>query len=93
MSILFDAISDFEIKTQQRRDLVGRIAHSATHTIIKNAILRVYDPVVRKVVHGAELFLPLSHDLPRYVRQFPYYDTVVPNIAKFIIQNNALDPT
>ncbi len=85
--MLYNALSDFEIKTQQRHDLIGRVAHSAARTMIKKLILPLHDPVVRKVVHGAELLLPLSHDLPRYVGQYPYYDTVLPNLAKFLLEN------
>src|SRR5207248_632481 len=76
-TMLYNALSDFEIKTQQRHDLIGRVAHSAARTMIKKLILPLHDAVVQKIVHGAELLLPLSHDLPRYVGQYPYYDTVL----------------
>ncbi len=85
--MLYNALSDLEIKTQQRRDLIGRVAHSAARTVIKKLILPLRDPAVRKVVHGVELLLPLSHDLPRYVEQYPYYDTVLPNLAKFLLED------
>lgn len=84
--MLYNALSDLEIKTQQRRDLIGRVAHSAARTVIKKLILPLRDPAVRKVVHGVEILLPLSHDLPRYVEQYPYYDTVLPNLAKFLLE-------
>jgi FkbM family methyltransferase len=87
--MLYNALSDLEIKTQQRRDLIGRVAHSAVRTMIKKLILPLRDPAVRKVVHGVELLLPLSHDLPRYVEQYPYYDTVLPNLAKFLLEDEA----
>src|SRR5260370_6063165 len=85
--MLYKALSDLEIRTQQRRDLIGRVTHSAARTVIKKLILPLRDPAIRKVVHGVELLLPLSHDLPRYVAQYPYYDTVLPNLAKFILED------
>jgi FkbM family methyltransferase len=90
VTMLYNALSDLEIKTQKRRDLIGRFAHSVARTMIKKLILPLRDPTVRKVVHGVELFLPLSHDLPRYVEQYPYYDTVLPNLAKFLLENEGL---
>src|SRR2546429_4004773 len=87
VTMLYNALSDLEIRTQQRRDLIGRVAHSAARTMIKKLILPWRDPAVRKVVHGVELLLPLSHDLPRYVEQYPYYDTVLPNLAKFLLED------
>jgi FkbM family methyltransferase len=91
MTMIYTAISDLEIKMQQRRDLIGRVAHSAARTMIKKLILPLRDPAVRKVVHGVELLLPLSHDLPRYVEQYPYYDTVLPNLAKFLLEDEGSD--
>jgi FkbM family methyltransferase len=86
MSLVLDAIAEFEIRSQRRPGLIGRIAHSVVHTFIKKAILKMGDPVVRATVHGVELLLPLSHDLPRHIAKFPYYDTVLPNLVRFLIQ-------
>jgi FkbM family methyltransferase len=83
---IVDVLSDLETTMLERRDFVGRVVHSAARTIIKKLILPLGDPVVRKVVHGVELHLPLSHDLPRYVGQYPYYDTILPNLAKFLLK-------
>jgi hypothetical protein len=63
VTTLYNALSDLEIKTQQRRDLIGRVAHLAARTMIKKLILPLHDPTVRKVVHGVDLLLSLSHDL------------------------------
>ena len=53
--MLYNALSDLEIKTQQRRDLIGKVAHLAEHTMIKKLILPLHGPAVRKVVHGVDL--------------------------------------
>jgi FkbM family methyltransferase len=56
--------------------------------MIKKLILPLRDPAIRKVVHGGEPLLPLSHDLPRYAAQYPFYDTVLPNLAKFLLEDD-----
>ena len=85
MSKAVDLLSDLEITMQGRQSFIGRALHSAARTIIKKIILPVTDPVVRRTVHGVDLDMPLSHDLPRYTGQYPYYDTVLPSLAKFLL--------
>jgi FkbM family methyltransferase len=41
---------------------------------------------VTTFVHGAELVLPLSHNLPHYVSAHPFYDSALPQLASFLRQ-------
>ncbi len=85
MSKILDALSDAEIKLQSRQDPISRIAGNLVAATISKLIVPLTDPVVRKKIHGADLMLRLSHDLPRYVARYPFYDTVLPAFAKFLL--------
>ena len=39
---------------------------------------------VTTLVHGAELVLPRSHNLPHYVAAHPFYDSALPQLASFL---------
>jgi FkbM family methyltransferase len=41
---------------------------------------------VTTVVHGAQLVLPRSHNLPHYVSAHPFYDSALPQLALFLRQ-------
>lgn len=43
-----------------------------------------HDPACTVRVHGRPLRLPLSHELPMYVRLFPLYDTVLHRLGNFL---------
>lgn len=42
------------------------------------------DPTIVANIHGKKLYLPLSHNLPIYVRRFKYYDTALTRISQFL---------
>jgi FkbM family methyltransferase len=72
-----------EIATSQR---VSRLWRILRKLIIKFA----EDPICEMVIHERKMLMPLSHPLPRYLRLFPYYDSLVGRVAAFIRQRERL---
>ena len=92
MSFIIDKISDIEIDTQGRHDPLGRLVHLLARDAVSNVILPICDPAVRKKDHDVvESLKPLSHDLPRYIAEAPYYDTVLPQLIKFLLEHRNRD--
>lgn len=85
MSLMFDAISDAEIKLSGTRGALGRIAHGVLAATIQRVLVPNGNPLVHAKVHGVDLVLPISHNLPRYAAQYPYYDTVLPAFTRFML--------
>ena len=52
-----------------------------TLTRSRRLLARAGDPLVRYNLAGTEIFLPVSHDLPLYRKQFPVYASSVARIA------------
>lgn len=52
---------------------------------IRGIISKIFgDPLVSMEIHGKKLYMPLSHNLPIYVRRFKFYDTALTRISKFL---------
>jgi FkbM family methyltransferase len=91
MSLVFDAISDVEIRLTKMRGPISRLAHGIVVAAIDNVLVPRGDPWVHASVHGIDMLLPISHNLPRYVAQYPYYDTVLPAFTKFLRAGQRLE--
>ncbi len=56
-------------------------------SFIRNALIkRLSDPTCSLLIHGRYLKLPLSHLLPIYLNQFPFYDRLPQRISEYIHQ-------
>jgi len=73
-------ISNYNSKT-----VFGRIRF-LIFSFLRNVLLRMSDPTCKLEVRGKELYMPLSHNLPYYIAQFPNYDSLVERLADFIRQ-------
>lgn len=53
--------------------------------LARKVLIRLYgDPVCCMNVHGRKLKLPLSHELPTYLNECPFYDSLPGRIADFL---------
>ena len=48
--------------------------------------IRYSDPIVRIEVSGSYLLMPLSHELPMYMKRFPLYSQAVGRIAGYLAE-------
>lgn len=54
---------------------------------IRKALIKLLsDPICSLPIHGRHLKLPLSHSLPDYLKQFPFYDRLPQRISEYIHQ-------
>ena len=83
-SRLLETLSGLEIDLQGKTDVASRIAHVTINRILVNLIAPRFRGTIRRRIHGAEMLLPLSHALPRYVGAHPMYDSVLPSFSKFL---------
>lgn len=76
--LLFDAILDTSSHDLMRRSILKILI------LIRQQFLRIADPLVRYNLNGIELLLPLSHELPLYRINYPYYSLNVGRIAHHV---------
>lgn len=56
-------------------------------SLVRKAMIKVLnDPTCILQIHGMRLKLPLSHSLPAYLKQFPFYDRLPQRISEYIHQ-------
>ena len=55
-------------------------------SFLRNVLIKISDPTCKLEVRGKPLFMPLSHNLPYYLAQYPNYDGLVERVADFIRQ-------
>lgn len=51
---------------------------------LRDLIVKFKDPLVRFHIGDFELFLPLSHDLPLYLKEIPHYSDNLVQITKYV---------
>lgn len=62
---------------------IGRLAWS----FVRKALIKLLsDPTCSLPIHGRRLKLPLSHSLPVYLKQFPFYDQLPRRISEYVHQ-------
>lgn len=52
--------------------------------IVRRALMALGDPSFLADVRGQSLWLPVSHKLPLYAADYPFYDTLITRLAGFI---------
>ena len=53
-------------------------------SFLRKVLIKMSDPTCKMEVRGKQLYLPLSHNLPYYLAQYPNYDSLVKRLADFI---------
>ena len=57
-------------------------------SLSRKFLIKIFkDPICKLAVHGRILYLPLSHQLPFYLRQCPLYDRLPQRIGAFLHEN------
>ena len=82
---MWQSLFDLDLDAQARKSARSALTRKILGTIIRRMVNVGSDPLVRAKIHGAEMILPISHMLPRYVALHPYYDTALPALAKFLL--------
>jgi FkbM family methyltransferase len=52
----------------------------------RNALINTADPLVQYEIQGKEIVLPLSHELPFFVRAYPHYSVNIARIAAHAVK-------
>jgi FkbM family methyltransferase len=89
MRSIVSILQEFEIAYSSSKRIQARIARHLLSKILRQCGIPQSDPIVSRTVHGVELFMPFSHQLPAYVEKFPYFDTPLPAFAKFLCEEVA----
>jgi FkbM family methyltransferase len=76
------------IANYNSKTVFGRIKF-LIFSFFRNVLIRLSDPTCQLEVRGKQLFMPLSHNLPYYMAQFPNYDGLLERLADFIRQKYA----
>lgn len=81
---MMSAICDIEQAAYRSNALSNRVIRYGVGKLMKTAILPFRDPIVRRTVRSTDMLMPLSHMLPKYALAYPYYDTLLPSLAKYL---------
>lgn len=67
------------------RVLYGNRVAKKLWKIVRRLIIKIDDETLCSMrVHGRDLVMPLSHALPLYLQEFPFYDRLPARLAKFM---------
>ena len=73
-----------ELRLSGGAGLGSRAIHGIVNRLNTKMIAPIIDAPVRCRVHGADLYLPLSHALPRYVATHAFYDSALPAFVRHL---------
>jgi FkbM family methyltransferase len=58
-------------------------------SLIKKMLIKILnDPICVLPIHGKHLKIPLSHQLPEYIKKFPFYDRLPQRLSKYLHQKH-----
>lgn len=81
---VMSAICDLEQAAYRSNAFTSRVIRYGVGKLVKNVVLPFWDPLVRRTVRSTDMLMPLSHMLPKYALAHPYYDTLLPSLAKYL---------
>src|SRR6266498_4128896 len=61
-----------------------RLLLRALLEFMRRVLIFLGDPSYRTTIHGKEILLPVSHKLPIYVANYPYYDELPVRLTNYL---------
>jgi FkbM family methyltransferase len=80
---VMSAICKLECANYRSNKFSNRVIRYGARMLLK-VVLPLRDPLVKRTVRSTDMLMPLSHMLPKYTAEHPYYDTLLPALAKYL---------